>query len=75
MTQVDILLMGHEDAQALFNIENQTEPLSEPTLQRGLDLGASIVVLKLGEQVLAPWQPVTAPAQIISPGSPCRSGR
>jgi 2-dehydro-3-deoxygluconokinase len=49
MSQVDILLMGHEDAQALFNLESQSESLSGRTLQCGLDLGASIVVLKLGE--------------------------
>ena len=50
MSQVDILLMGHEDAQALFDIESQADTLSKQTLQHGLDLGASIVVLKLGEQ-------------------------
>lgn len=45
MLQVDILLMGHEDAQALFDIDNEDQ-----ILERGLNLGASIVVLKLGEQ-------------------------
>lgn len=50
MSQVDILLMGHEDAQALFNFESPTNDLTEQMLQLGLNLGASIVVLKLGEE-------------------------
>jgi 2-dehydro-3-deoxygluconokinase len=50
LAQVDILLMGHEDAQALFEIDSRDDALIERTLRRGLDLGASIVVLKLGEQ-------------------------
>jgi 2-dehydro-3-deoxygluconokinase len=50
MSQADILLMGHEDAQALFDLEGQTNVLYKQILQRGLDLGASIIVLKLGQQ-------------------------
>jgi 2-dehydro-3-deoxygluconokinase len=50
MSQADILLLGHEDAQALFDIDSRTDLLIEQTLQHGLNLGASIIVLKLGEQ-------------------------
>jgi 2-dehydro-3-deoxygluconokinase len=45
ISQADILLMGHEDARALFGFENDSQ-----VLQQGLDLGTSVVVLKRGER-------------------------
>lgn len=44
MAQANILLMGHEDAQAVFGTEN-----IEEALRQGRDMGASVVVLKRGE--------------------------
>jgi len=45
MSQADILLMGDEDARLLFDLEKEDQ-----ALQQGIDLGASVVVLKRGER-------------------------
>jgi 2-dehydro-3-deoxygluconokinase len=45
MEQADILLMGHEDAQALLDIADD-----EAILERGAALGARVVVLKRAER-------------------------
>lgn len=69
LRQADIILMGHEDAAAVFGTDDD-----EASLQAAHDLGASIVVLKRsergaiaeadGERVVVPAAPV---AQVIDP--------
>jgi 2-dehydro-3-deoxygluconokinase len=44
-SQADILLMGHEDARALWDVQEESA-----VLEQGAKLGAQIVVLKLAER-------------------------
>jgi 2-dehydro-3-deoxygluconokinase len=50
MAQADILLIGHEDAQALFGVEEKSRILA-----RCAELGAQIVVLKQAEHGVSAW--------------------
>jgi 2-dehydro-3-deoxygluconokinase len=52
MAQADILLIGHEDAQALFGVEEKSSILA-----RGAELGVQIVVLKRAEHGVSAWAP------------------
>ena len=60
LAQADIVLMGHEDAQAIFGAQDEAQ-----ALQQAADLGARIVVLKKAERgaaALAGGQRLEAPA-------------
>ncbi len=63
MRQADILLMGHEDAQAVLATEDD-----EAALARGAELGAQVVVLKRAERgalALAGGQRIQVPAEPV----------
>ena len=51
VAQTDILLLGHEDAAALFNTQLGIDPMVESEMMRQLaGLGVGLVVLKRGER-------------------------
>lgn len=52
IAQTDILLTGHEDAHALFGVEEESRILA-----RGAELGTQIVVLKRAEHGVYAWTP------------------
>jgi 2-dehydro-3-deoxygluconokinase len=73
MRRVDILLMGHEDAQAVLGVEDE-----EAMLAQGAALGARAVVLKRaergamavmdGRRASAPAEPVARPIDPVGAG-------
>ena len=69
MRAADILLIGHEDAQALLEVDNDDD-----ALMAAAALGAQVVVLKCAERgahALANGQHITTPAypvrQVVDP--------
>ncbi len=69
MAQADLLLMGHEDSQALLGVDEV-----EQALQAAHALGAKIVVLKQAERGACAWDgttythaPPASVAQVIDP--------
>jgi len=72
MERADMLLIGHEDAEALFGIDAEAEGsrFEEDILQRGVAFGAQIVVLKRAERGVcarAGGAYSEIPAEIVSP--------
>jgi 2-dehydro-3-deoxygluconokinase len=64
MARVDILLMGHEDSQAILGVADEEE-----ALRKSSELGARIVVLKQGERgatALVGTTRITVPAEIVT---------